>query len=147
MNVDAVCPDADGRVHATAVAIDGHGALLVGPAGAGKSDLALRLIDRGALLIADDQLRLMRSGAGIDIEAVAELSGRIDVAGVGICHVATTDRAPLALLVRVGPVADRYPLQAPTELLWDIAVPRVHLDPFHASAPIKVEHALRRNVP
>ena len=41
-------------VHGSAVAIDGNGVLLLGPAGSGKSDLALRLIDRGAKLICDD---------------------------------------------------------------------------------------------
>ena len=41
-------------VHATAVAIEGEAVLLRGASGAGKSDLALRLIDGGARLVADD---------------------------------------------------------------------------------------------
>jgi serine kinase of HPr protein (carbohydrate metabolism regulator) len=41
-------------LHATAVALGEAGVLLLGPPGSGKSDLALRLIDRGAILIADD---------------------------------------------------------------------------------------------
>ena len=49
-------------VHATCIAIDGHGILLRGPAGSGKSDLALRAIDRGARLVADDQVVLTRHG-------------------------------------------------------------------------------------
>ncbi|RME65602.1 MAG: aldolase, partial [Alphaproteobacteria bacterium] len=42
------------RVHGTCVAIDGAGVLILGPSGAGKSDFALRLIDEGAVLVADD---------------------------------------------------------------------------------------------
>ena len=45
-------------VHATCVALDGAGVLLRGPSGSGKSDLALRLIDGGARLVADDQVAL-----------------------------------------------------------------------------------------
>ena len=46
------------RVHGTCVAIAGRGVLLRAPSGAGKSDLALRLIDAGARLVADDQVEL-----------------------------------------------------------------------------------------
>jgi serine kinase of HPr protein (carbohydrate metabolism regulator) len=42
-------------LHATSVAIDGHVVLIQGVSGIGKSDLALRLIDRGAVLISDDR--------------------------------------------------------------------------------------------
>ena len=49
-------------LHATAVAIDGRAVLLRGASGSGKSDLALRLIDAGARLVADDQSELYRRG-------------------------------------------------------------------------------------
>jgi serine kinase of HPr protein (carbohydrate metabolism regulator) len=49
-------------VHATCVAIDGRGILIRGRSGAGKSDLALRLIDRGARLVSDDYTILAASG-------------------------------------------------------------------------------------
>ncbi|MBT7294587.1 MAG: serine/threonine protein kinase, partial [Rhodospirillaceae bacterium] len=42
--------------HATCIALAGKGVLLRGFSGAGKSDLALRLIDGGAKLVADDQV-------------------------------------------------------------------------------------------
>ena len=38
--------------------IGGKGVLLLGASGAGKSDLALRLIDGGAKLVADDRCDL-----------------------------------------------------------------------------------------
>ncbi|MBN8532408.1 MAG: aldolase, partial [Alphaproteobacteria bacterium] len=42
--------------YGTAVAIGDRAVLLRGASGAGKSDLALRLIDEGAQLVADDQV-------------------------------------------------------------------------------------------
>lgn len=41
-------------LHATSVSIGGRAILIEGVSGAGKSDLALRLIDRGAVLVSDD---------------------------------------------------------------------------------------------
>ena len=52
-------------IHGTCVAIGGAGALLLGPSGSGKSDLALRLIDQGAELVADDRVELRVAGAQV----------------------------------------------------------------------------------
>jgi serine kinase of HPr protein (carbohydrate metabolism regulator) len=41
-------------IHATTVAIAGRGVMIEGQSGSGKSDLALRLIDRGGRLVSDD---------------------------------------------------------------------------------------------
>ena len=59
-------------VHATAVAIDGQAVLLRGPSGSGKSDLALRLIDAGARLVADDQSELSRRGDVMIVRAAGD---------------------------------------------------------------------------
>jgi serine kinase of HPr protein (carbohydrate metabolism regulator) len=42
-------------LHASTVASDGRAVLITGPSGSGKSDLALRLIDRGFALVSDDR--------------------------------------------------------------------------------------------
>ena len=60
-------------IHATCVAIEGRGVLIVGPSGSGKSDLALRLIDRGAALVADDYTDL-----NVDGRALARVGARDD---------------------------------------------------------------------
>ena len=61
------------QIHATCIALDGRGVLLRGPSGSGKSDMALRLIDAGAELVADDRVDLDAPGrgrrGGIDLAA------------------------------------------------------------------------------
>ena len=75
-------------LHATAISINGQAVLLIGPPGSGKSDLALRLIDRGALLIADDQVALTEVDGVLHASAPAATAGLIEVRGLGIAAVA-----------------------------------------------------------
>src|SRR5437588_5560986 len=95
----------DDRVlmHGTAVAIDGRGVLLRGPSGSGKSDLALRLIDAGARLVADDQTELRRDGDAIIARAPPTIAGMIEVRGLGIVRIEALPAAPVALLVDLVP--------------------------------------------
>ena len=48
-------------LHMSCVAIDGRAVLIAGRSGRGKSDLALRLLDRGAGLVSDDYVFVRRS--------------------------------------------------------------------------------------
>jgi HPr kinase/phosphorylase len=74
--------------HATAIAIEGDAILLRGPPGAaGKSDLALRLIEGGARPLADDQTLLRRADDHLLVRAPAEIAGLIEVRGVGVVRV------------------------------------------------------------
>jgi len=135
-------------VHATAVALGEAGVLLTGPAGSGKSDLALRLVDGGALLVADDQVMLRgdarRLIARFPDGAPAALRGALEVRGLGVMRVAWTPAVPLALVValRPGPPAERLPGPESADYLG-IAVPLVRLDPFTASAAAQVRLAVR----
>lgn len=131
-----------GRVHGSAVAIDGRGVLILGASGSGKSDLALRLIDRGATLIADDQVELMPREGRLHACALATIHGRIEVREIGIVDVDAAT-APIALVVDIDREGDRMP-EASTLSLQGIELPAVALAPFAASAPIKVELALKR---
>jgi len=91
-------PSSD-RLHATTVAIDGLAVLIEGRSGSGKSDLALRLIDRGATLVSDDQTLVMRAGKMLRARAPATIAGRLEVRGIGILGFAHVDDVPVGLLV------------------------------------------------
>ena len=130
-------------LHATTVAIDGRAVLIEGPSGSGKSDLALRLIDRGARLVADDCTLVLRTPAGAALVARSPgaFEGRIEVRGIGIAALPHVDEAPVALLVRLDPEPPRLP-ERRRRMIAGIEVRVIVLDPRPASAPIKVELAL-----
>lgn len=136
-------------VHATCIALnsDGEGSrgiLLRGASGAGKSDLALRLIDQGAFLVADDQCALVRQNGHLVASAPAAIAGALEVRGLGLRDVPSLARVPLALIVDLMPAdaIERMPDAAAEEILG-VALPRLALDPFAASAPAKLRLALR----
>lgn len=130
-------------VHATTVAIGGRAILLRGPPGSGKSDLALRLIDAGARLVADDQTRLWRAGDAVVVGAPEAIAGLIEARGVGIVKLDALSRARLALIADlVAPQhVERLPEPA-SETIFGLAIPRVAVAPFEASAAIKLRLAL-----
>jgi serine kinase of HPr protein (carbohydrate metabolism regulator) len=128
-------------IHATTIAIGGRGVLILGPSGSGKSDLALRLIDRGAVLVADDRTRLWRDGDRLFAGVPDTISGKLEVRGLGIIEMEWTMAAPVALCVRLGDEPDRLPLPR-TRTIAGIDLPELAVDPWPASAPIKIELAL-----
>jgi HPr kinase/phosphorylase len=132
------------RVHGTSVALGGDGILLRGPSGSGKSDLALRLIDEGGWLVADDQTELRLSGGDISLSAPATIGGRMEVRGIGILRVPSVAAAPLRLVVDLVPsdAIERLPEPATCEYLG-CGFPLIQLAPFETSAPAKLRLALR----
>lgn len=85
--------------HASAVAVNGNAVLILGASGSGKSGLALELMSRGALLIADDQSILTRHDGEIFVTAPETIRGQIEARGVGILAADTLETAPLCLVV------------------------------------------------
>jgi HPr kinase/phosphorylase len=133
MNSGSVCP-VGRRLHASCAARHGAGVLLLGPPGSGKSDLLLRLIDRGFALVADDQVELR----GIVASAPAALAGLIEIRTLGLLRMEFVAAAPLALVVRLQR-GERMPMPARYD---DLDLPMISVDPFPASAPLLVERAL-----
>jgi serine kinase of HPr protein (carbohydrate metabolism regulator) len=129
-------------VHASCVAIDGRAVLIAGASGCGKSDLALRLIDRGAGLVSDDYTALETLGATLLASPPATIAGRIEVRGVGIVERPHVARIPVALLIDLDRPPERMPEPA-TVQLGGISIPAIGLSALEASAPIKVEAALQ----
>ena len=131
-------------VHATAIAIDSRAVLLRGASGSGKSDLALRLIDAGARLVADDQSELYRRGDAIIARAPATIAGLVEVRGIGIFRLDALAEAPVALIVDLVPseTLERLPVRR-SETILGLALPLIALAPFEASAAAKLRLALR----
>ena len=139
MTIDRISSE---RLHASCVAIGGLGVLLSGRSGAGKSDLALRLIDRGATLVADDATLVIRRGQGLVAQGLDASAGRMEVRELGLVTMVAEPEALVALLVDLDTQGERYPQAAATRHVAGVALPVLKLDPKPASAPIKVELAL-----
>ncbi len=131
-------------LHATTVAIDGGGILLRGPSGSGKSDLALRMIDGGAQLVADDQTVLRRVGDRVVAAAPSTIAGLIEIRGIGIIRMAVSEPVPLLLIADLVDARDveRLPTRA-CETILGVSVERTALAPFEDSAAAKLR-LLRR---
>lgn len=135
--------DTETVVHATSIAIDGKVVLLMGESGCGKSDLALRLIDRGAMLISDDYTVLKSLAGSLLATAPPTIAGRIEVRYIGIISMPHLHNLPVALAIRLDDKPERMPDRTSCIGLLGIDVPLIRLDAREASAPIKAELALR----
>lgn len=133
----------DALLHATAVAIGGRAVLITGPSGSGKSDLALRLIDRGARLVGDDYVSLRVLGPLLLASPAPNIAGKMEVRGVGIVERRCLGDIPVALLVDLSMAPARLPSGADTRLVAGFSIPVIGLHALEASAPIKVEEALQ----
>lgn len=138
-----LAPPSSETLHATTVAVDGRAVVIEGASGTGKSDLALRLIDRGAKLVSDDRSLLVRTRGGLVARAPERMAGRIEVRGVGIATVPYVAEAPVHLLVHLSAEPPRLP-ERQQRTIAGMEVRMLALDPRPASAPIAVEIALRQ---
>lgn len=141
MNVSRLSSE---NIHATSVALDGRAVLLSGPSGSGKSDLALRLFDRGFALVSDDRTILRKEQNQLIASAPAPIRGKLEVRGIGIVEVEPTDDVPVALIVELSSEVERLPDEGQERQLLGISVPVVTIDPWTASAAAKVDLALAR---
>jgi serine kinase of HPr protein (carbohydrate metabolism regulator) len=133
------------QIHATCVEVAGAGVLLLGASGTGKSDLALRLIDGGARLVADDRTDLLRRDGELFAAAPHTIAGRIEVRGIGILAVPAVAEARVRLAIELVEPArvERLPDGRSREFLG-VSVPLLALDPFAASSAAKVRLAVRQ---
>ena len=131
-------------LHATTVAKGGRAVVITGRSGSGKSDLALRLFDRGFVLVSDDQTLISRSGDRLIASAPPTISGMLEVRGIGIVEMATVSDVPVCLVVELADSVDRMPEAGLTQSIIGIALPLMGIDGRAASAPAKVELALDR---
>jgi len=122
---------------------DWRGVLIEGPSGAGKSDLALRALDAGWALVADDRTLLWTSGGRLFGRAPDTLAGLIEARGLGVLPQAGRAYAEIGLIARcaLSDEVERSHNDA-VEVILGASVPVVRLAALEASAPAKLSRAL-----
>lgn len=128
----------------TCIAIAGRAVLIEGPPGAGKSSLALSLIDRGAELVGDDGVLLSACRGVVLASPHPNTRGLMEVRNLGLLRFPCRPSAPVSLLVTLDEAAPRFIEAADTVVIEGIGLPHVRLWPGGAVLPIKVELALDR---
>ncbi len=134
------------------VAISGRAIVIDGPAGIGKSSLALALMDRGAVLVSDDAVSLSRNvvydkgdNRHHDYQLIASpapnIQGLLEVRGVGLVSVPCCS-APVSLLIRLDEQAPRYIENPDWITLNECRIPAVTLYPEGYTLPLRAEMAL-----
>ena len=119
-------------VHASCVAWQGRGVLILGRSGAGKSALALQLMAFGADLVADDRTELHAESDVLTARPPATIEGLIEARGVGLLRAAFVPQAEIALVVDLDQTeTDRLPPEREISLLGisrplALAVPQAH---------------------
>ncbi len=131
-------------VHASTVAMDGRAVVILGPSGSGKSDLALRLLDRGFTLVSDDQTVVKKDGERLVASAPPNIAGKLEIRGIGIVDMETVTNIPVALLVELTSEIQRLPDESRERPLLGVKLPLISIDAMTASAPSKVALALDR---
>ena len=117
---------------------------VMGPSGSGKSDLALRLIDRGFRLVSDDQTIVRKEGSKLIASAPPTIHGKLEIRGLGIVEMETAEDVPVALFVELTSDIQRIPDDSRDRLVLDVRIPLISVDVLTASAPSKVAIALDR---
>jgi serine kinase of HPr protein (carbohydrate metabolism regulator) len=131
-------------LHASTVASGGRAVLITGPSGSGKSDLALRMLDRGFALVSDDQTIVKRDGDRLVATAPPTIAGKLEVRGIGIVEMERTNDVPVALLIELTSDIQRLPDDSRERVILGVKLPLVSIDAMTASAPSKVALALDR---
>jgi len=127
------------QIHATCVAIDGIGILLRGASGAGKSDMALRLMDGGAELVADDRVDLHAHQNHLTATPPETLQGLLEVRGLGVLQVPWRQSVQVRALIdllQTEPL-ERLP-EDRRETVMGISLPCFQINPWAPSAAAKV---------
>ena len=88
-------------IHASSIDINGKGVVILGKSGAGKSNLAIKLISMGAKLISDDQTHFKFKENKIIISKPKTTPNFIEARGIGLIKVPFVVSAKLFCFVKI----------------------------------------------
>lgn len=125
------------------VAIGGRGILIEGPPGAGKSSLALALIDRGAELIGDDGVLVAAENERLVARPHPRTRGLLEIRNLGLLPFPCREQVPVALVIALDPAAPRYIERPESVDIAGVALPLVRIWPQDHPPAIKAELALQ----
>jgi hypothetical protein len=125
------------------------GVLLLGASGSGKSDLALRLMAAGAVLVADDRVELLAEDGRLIARPPQALARLLEIRGVGIVELEHRRSAQIALVCALSqnpisrlPEPAWYSPPAEIDVSDEHLPPLLRLNPFEPSAPTKIAAAV-----
>ena len=88
-------------IHASSIDINGKGVVILGKSGAGKSNLAIKLISMGAKLISDDQTHFKFKENKIIISKPETTPNFIEARGIGLIKVPFVVSSKLFCFVKI----------------------------------------------
>ena len=120
-----------------------RGVLIEGPWGAGKSDLALRAIAAGWVLVADDRTVVWTCDGCLYGRSAEPLTGLIEARGLGVWPEPARAFAKIDLIATcvAADAIERTPERAAKAVLG-LSIPRINLAALEPSAPVKLARAL-----
>ena len=118
-----------------------RGVLISGPSGTGKSDLALRMIEAGWRLVADDRTLVWTSGGELFGRAPEPLAGKIEARGLGVVSEPALPYCAIHLSVADG-VPERLP-QAAQSTHLGLGLSHLVLPLLEVSSVAKISRAMR----
>ena len=134
-------------LHATLISIHSQGVLICGKSGSGKSDTALKLIERyKAILVADDVVNVMLNDMKLIGYAPKNIQGLLEVRGIGIVAYPYIQQEEIKLIVHLKEnikEIERLP-QKKQEVILGLAIKQIDLYAKDDSLSEKILAALRK---
>ncbi|MCM1323148.1 MAG: HPr kinase/phosphatase C-terminal domain-containing protein [Acetobacter sp.] len=129
------------NIHATLISFQNHGILFIGESGAGKSDIALRMImDKNALLVADDRVNLECLDDKLYGSVPQNIEGLLEIRNVGIGKFPFKQQEKIDLCIEL--CADKTGLnrlpEEETVVFLGVSITKLKLYPFDCSILCKI---------